>query len=114
MTTTETRRQRTIPAGKPILNRDAFKPEIIKKRYGCDNLTQLAKFLGVHRTTMMRAYTREADIGGRLMNALLDKTGRSYHELFTTLPLPVTVSLPRDTEYDPGDWPPGGPHGIGV
>lgn len=105
--------ERTIHAGKPMLNREAFTPEAIG-RYGCANLTQFAHYLGVHRTTLMRAYTREADPGGKLMTALLAKTGLPFNNLFTTLAETTTVSLPGHDDYNPGDWPPGGPHGIGI
>lgn len=105
--------RRTIPAGTTMLNRQAFTPEIIG-RYGCTNLTQFAHFLGVHRTTLMRAYTREADPGSKLMTALLAKTMLPFAFLFTVSEAEVTVSLPRETGYDPGDWPPGGPYGIGI
>lgn len=112
-TTTQERRTRIVDTGTIILNRDAFTPDALK-HYGCDNLTQFAHYIGVHRTTMKRAYSREADIGGRLMALLLSKTNRRFNDLFITLTAPTVVSLPGDTDYDPGDWPPGGPHGIGI
>ena len=95
---------RTVGPDDHTLNRNAVTPNKIAQ-YGCDNLTQFAEYLGIHRTTLARAYTGSINVGAKLLTAIATKTNMPIGDIIETHPEGTRLYLPGDKGYDPGDWP---------
>lgn len=95
---------RIVGPEDPILNRNAVTPAIIHTA-GCDNLTQFAEHIGVHRTTLARAYTGAINVGTKLLTAIATATGQGINDIIETHPAGTRLYLPGTKHYDPGDYP---------